>query len=168
MLVCKSPDASLITIASHLQVFQTGWRPNCLDWHIKNFYITLLFPCRETHALAWGFLSPILFLQRITSLLSQGKRFQYECLMRVKSACNMLFILLSNKAKFSNLLPTAVTSYNLSAASVVLRGNGFQHLPSSDKLITRSTKNSRLQRNQELKIIPKSFFFTPLLLTVCS
>lgn len=120
------------------------------------------------NALAWGFLSPILFLQRITSRLSQGKRFQYECLMRVKSACNMLFILLSNKAKFSNPLPTAVTSYNLSAASVVLRGNGFQHLPSSDKLITRSTKNSRLQRNQELKIIPKSFFFTPLLLTVCS
>lgn len=47
----------------------------------------------------------------------------------------MLFILLSNKAKLSNALPTAATSYTF-AASVVLRGNGFQHLPSSDKLIT--------------------------------
>lgn len=92
----------------------------------------------------WFLISFLIFCKRQHLGCRQGKHFQYEYLMKMKSACSMLFILLSNKPMLSNrLITAAISSDNFLAASMPRR-NSFQHYYSSGKLITWSLKNSRL------------------------
>ena len=53
--------------------------------------------------------------------------------MKMKSACSLLFILLSNKLRLSNSLITAVTPCNDFSAACTLRRHFLQHYHAYDK-----------------------------------
>ena len=78
--------------------------------------------------------------------------------MKMKSACSLLFILLSNKLRLSNSLITAVTPCNDFSAACTLRRNFLQHYHAYDKL---TTKYEDVKVVKKLNITPKNIFLKP-------
>ena len=77
--------------------------------------------------------------------------------MKMKSACSLLFILLSNKLRLSNSLITAVTPCNDFSAACMLRRNLLQHYHAYDKF--NYTKYEDVKVVNKLNITPKNFLF---------
>lgn len=79
--------------------------------------------------------------------------------MKMKSACSLLFILLSNKLRLSNSLITAVTPCNDFSAACTLRRHFLQHYHAYDKF--NYTKYEDVKVVKKLNKTPKNFFFKP-------
>lgn len=85
--------------------------------------------------------------------------------MKMKSACSLLFILLSNKLRLSNSLITAVTPCNDFSSACTLRRHFLQHYHAYDKF--NYTKYEDVKVVKKLNKTPKNFFLKTSKYHVC-